>query len=148
MFRLTSRILARNFERVPPKEVSGYVQRQGRGVVIIDVRDDETDRGMIKGSKNVPFGKFETHVQALVEDLKDKDTAVFFCAHSVRRGPNAATAFIKALEASNPNSKVQVKVMDGGFTQWIKEHLDEDPLHVNVDKQYWQDKIKNDTPHH
>lgn len=55
---------------------------------IVDVRDDDYIGGHIPGTLNIPSRQFPSRVDALVDQLEDREAVVFTCALSQQRGPN------------------------------------------------------------
>ena len=64
-------------------------------IAIIDVRDGDHIGGHIRGSTWVPTADLDFKLPELVRELKGKDTVVFHCASSQRRGPSAALRYFE-----------------------------------------------------
>ncbi|EJD50542.1 Rhodanese-like protein, partial [Auricularia subglabra TFB-10046 SS5] len=104
---------------------------------VVDVRDDDREGGHIKGSVHSPSYLFLDAVDKLVEEHKDASTVVFHCALSQQRGPKAARIYAETLNARYPDTKQEVVVLRGGFTDFQAVYRNEPQLVEAWSKDHW-----------
>jgi len=122
-------------ERVKQEELVNLIHKNR--VLIFDCRDDDFNGGNIVGSINTPDAYFEEQFFDLAmantkaqSDKASNIVVVFHCMESVCRGPRCAKLFKKALP------DVCVKILHGGFDQWVRRFWNTD-LVENYDDKYW-----------
>ena len=132
-------------------------QEAGRAAVVIaDTRDDDVAGGMITDAIHTPDGQFNAGtILQLINAVKAVPTTsttaprviVFHCMESARRGPRCCKRTTLAIEALTMDDhededetippRVQVRVLAGGFDQWVRRYW-QDPSKVRgYDDEYW-----------
>ncbi|KAL0481709.1 dual specificity phosphatase [Acrasis kona] len=110
---------------------------------IIDVRDDDWVQGNIKGSMHIPSAQFDhTRAKKLAEELEKRNisTVIFHCHFSQQRGPSGAKKFSNVVEWEMPNSKFDVRVLQGGWGDFFRKNKGNDALierHDDHDEDYY-----------
>ena len=112
--------------------------------IIVDVRDEDAAGGHITGALHRPDSRFSVDtVQELVEiSAREHATqVVFHCMESARRAPRCARRMTLALEAMRecdiPAPAIQVRVLEGGFDQWVRRYWDAPDKVNGYDDEYW-----------
>ncbi|KAH7103328.1 Rhodanese-like domain-containing protein [Auriculariales sp. MPI-PUGE-AT-0066] len=128
------------FSWVTPSELKEVVSaKQARSdYVVIDVRDADREGGHIVGSVHSPSNTFDDAVDALVEQHKEAGTVVFHCALSQQRGPKAARIYAETLQQRYPDSKQDVVVLRGGFTDFQSLYRKDPKLVEGWQADYWE----------
>ena len=112
---------------------------------IIDVRDEDIAGGRIRGALHMPDSRFGANsVLALLSraaKCADGCTIVFHCMESARRGPRCARRTVAAAAvlrvAGHVLTKLDVRILEGGFDQWVRRFW-QDPLLVEgYEDDYW-----------
>lgn len=127
-----SQITLSDLKFVKPSTVKSWFDK-GSKFAVVDVRDSDYAGGHIKGCIHIPANEFPSGIIDLrmrLEENKVEDV-VFHCALSQVRGPKAALLFLRTLENDPPEKrpgyeKLNVYVMEGGFTRWARKY-GEDP---------------------
>jgi rhodanese-related sulfurtransferase len=96
-----------------------------RGLVVLDVRDDDYAGGHIAQARHVPAGKFLADdaggaAQAQARAVVGKETVVVHCALSQVRGPACASRLAAALEELRAPVVPRVLVLEGGFSAFAR----------------------------
>ena len=134
------------------------IELQSRGLaVVVDTRDDDVAGGRITGAMHLADSTFRAaqvrtvleeaarrRAAASVVDGESVQTIVFHCMESARRGPRCARRLVVAMEALRKEGctpqevpEVRVRVLEGGFDQWVRRYW-RDPARVEgYDDNYW-----------
>ncbi|KAK8198132.1 Rhodanese-like domain-containing protein [Phyllosticta capitalensis] len=114
-------------------------------VAIIDVRDSDYIGGHIRGCTNVPTHTLDWRAPELVRELRDVPLVVFHCALSQQRGPSAALKYLRERErlvggenGEEEGQGQQVKVLDGGFTQWQEKYGNDSSVTEGYVEDIWK----------
>ncbi|KAJ1547920.1 hypothetical protein HK096_009077 [Nowakowskiella sp. JEL0078] len=111
----------------------------GKDYQVVDVRiDEDFATGHIRGATNITIDKIANSV----EELQKAPTVIFHCARSEVRGPKAALEFEKQIGGSE-NTKQNVLVLRGGFTEWRKKYANDESLTEDYNEEFW----KNESEH-
>lgn len=109
----------------------------------MDCRDDDVKGGNIVGSLHLPDSEFSLEsVETILSEIEkrklSRDVAVVFhCMESARRGPRCARRFHEMLKIwNNHDWNITVRVLTGGFDQWIRTYYDTKWIE-NYDDEYW-----------
>jgi rhodanese-related sulfurtransferase len=122
--------------------------------VVVDCRDDDNKGGHIQNAIQLPDSTFNIksveiilrEIEKKMKNKKDEDDddstvdVVFHCMESARRGPRCARRFYEVLKIlsleSTSSPDVQIRVLQGGFDQWIRTYFGTD-LIEEYDDEYW-----------
>jgi len=110
--------------------------------LVVDVRNDDYAGGNIKNSLNQPSGDaFLSSINSLVEKTKDVPLVIFHCGLSQQRGPQAARIYEQTRLSHDlldgRDVPYEVKVLQGGFTEFQAKFKDDPQLVEKWDKKVW-----------
>ena len=116
-----------------------------RKFAVIDVRCHDFVGGNIPFCYNVNFEGFESMLNDLLIQFQYESDMVFHCMYSQHRGPRGAFWYWehrRKWERRYPRKlrKQRIWVLDGGFKQWIGDHILDGDLVANVDSKYWDEE--------
>lgn len=98
--------------------------------IIFDVRDEDYQGGHIKGAINIHSDSFRDDDQVdeiIAEHLKAVQSVVLHCAQSQVRGPFCAKRLASRLAATEPETPVEVHILQGGFNLFSQTYRNSKP---------------------
>lgn len=123
------------------KTLEEWLNCSKKGLLIVDVREEDFKGGHIKNALHIPYSQFHSNpgidaaedenepappskpaAPSMLPDLVKRVTdqqlthIVFYCMYSHERSPASAEAFLSALHLASPPS---VYVIEGGFHSFI-----------------------------
>lgn len=119
--------------------INGSTSGSGK-LAVVDVRDSDYVGGHIKGCWHYPAGGFNETLDSLRQRLLDEEVndVVFHCALSQVRGPKSALRLMRSLDASDDFDKMNVWVLQGGFTAWQRHYGEDSSLTEDFAQDLWQ----------
>ena len=107
----------------------------------VDCRDDDVKGGKIVGSLHLPDSEFDIKsietIMKEVESKKDKDVDVVYCMDPLEEGPDVQGDFMRRWNCgTNHDSNITIRVLIGGFDQWIKNFYGTDMIE-DLWHHYW-----------
>ena len=124
---------------------NGVADGKYRKFAVIDVRCHDFVGGNIPFCFNVDFEVFESMLNDLLIHFQYESDMVFHCMYSQHRGPRAAFWYWQKRrnwERRYPQKlrRQRVWVLDGGFKQWISDHILDGDLVANVQSKCWDEE--------
>ncbi|KAJ3219573.1 hypothetical protein HK099_004650 [Clydaea vesicula] len=86
----------------------------GKDYLIIDVRDEDFEGGIINNS-NIPCHEFLENIESHHKKLATVPILIFHCALSQVRGPKSATRYANLIRNVALNTNQKVYILRGGF---------------------------------
>ncbi|KAH9465920.1 hypothetical protein MJO28_007695 [Puccinia striiformis f. sp. tritici] len=116
--------------------------------------DSDYIGGHIPGCHHIPSSSFHEKCPGLINELKDVKCVIFHCALSQQRGPTAAKLYAHRREdkltsgtlnsilpfgeeAQARGSSQEVIIIEGGFTNWVREFKDDERLVEGYNPAVW-----------
>ncbi|KNE96431.1 hypothetical protein PSTG_10262 [Puccinia striiformis f. sp. tritici PST-78] len=139
-----------------PRVIAARIKagRVNKDWAVVDVRDSDYIGGHIPGCHHIPSSSFHEKCPGLINELKDVKCVIFHCALSQQRGPTAAKLYAHRREdkltsgtlnsilpfgeeAHARGSSQEVIIIEGGFTNWVREFKDDERLVEGYNPAVW-----------
>jgi len=117
------------------------ISGEPKSFLIVDVRREDFEGGLIKGALNLPAQSFYYSRKPLLElcDRVGFKKVIFYCGQCETRGPRCSSwmkDYIDDISKFGRKTQVKISFLEGGIKGWVKEF--EGAMMEGFEEKYWK----------